>query len=407
MLAWLARVACKRLLSLASHAVMCLMAPCLTWLFFCTLPLLPEVAEHWPALVESCLLRWSLQQDVSRQQLLQQVQEAWDASWPHILSHTASTDTHGVAGSRPGQPPLDVLCPQASHGRGDSSWSSRVSAAGASAPALAWDAVRRYPAAVEAVRAAAAASASRSTASAEGPRVAILSDLPQAVTEAILSELGVRHLDVPVVSGVPWWEGKPLPLPDTWLLHDGTKGGVTSALSSPLSSTQRSAAAGAAAAAGPDTPGRTVAPEQQPPCVIISGNIARLESAVKHLASARRLAWPGLGIQAAADSGAGAMSEAGPTSLGADKGGTHGGCQASGALDAALCGDALAEGPGDLPCVLQPSQLYLAEWACQVMSMHARALSHGPSLGLLSEHELAGMLHADHLDVVMDGIAWR
>lgn len=358
--------------------------------------------------MESCLLRWSLQQDVSRQQLQQQVQEAWDASWPHILGHTASTDAHSVAGSHPGQPPLDSLCPRASNGAGDSSWSSSASGASASAPALGWDVIRRYPAAVEAVRAAAAASASSSAASAAGPRVAILSDLPQAVTEAILSELGLRHLDVPVVSGVAWWEGKPLPLPDTWLLHDSAKGVVTNALSSSSLPTQSPAAAGAAAAAvGADMPGRDVAPEQRPPCVIISGNIARLESAVRHLASARRLARPELGVKAAADDGAGAQSEAGPTSLGAGMRGTIGGCQASRALDAAPCGDALAEGPGAPPCVLRPTQLYLAEWACPAMSMHARALSHGPSLGLLSEHELASMLQADHLDVVMDGIAWR
>uniref|UniRef100_A0A7R9YU17 Uncharacterized protein n=1 Tax=Chlamydomonas euryale TaxID=1486919 RepID=A0A7R9YU17_9CHLO len=55
----------------------------------------------------------------------------------------------------------------------------------------------------------------------------------------------------------------------------------------------------------------------------------------------------------------------------------------------------------------QPAHLSLAEWACPSISMHARALSLGPVLGLLNEHELATFLGVDDSDLVMDGIAWR
>ncbi|KAG2493298.1 hypothetical protein HYH03_008434 [Edaphochlamys debaryana] len=54
--------------------------------------------------------------------------------------------------------------------------------------------------------------------------------------------------------------------------------------------------------------------------------------------------------------------------------------------------------------------VYLASWAVSNMSFRARALSAGSSSGiasLLSETQLAEKLQVMHLDVVMDGVAWR
>ncbi|GIM00628.1 hypothetical protein Vretimale_5599, partial [Volvox reticuliferus] len=51
--------------------------------------------------------------------------------------------------------------------------------------------------------------------------------------------------------------------------------------------------------------------------------------------------------------------------------------------------------------------VHLAEWSCPNMSFRARALSHQPRTSLLSEHQLAEWLGVTHLDVVMDGVAWR
>lgn len=51
--------------------------------------------------------------------------------------------------------------------------------------------------------------------------------------------------------------------------------------------------------------------------------------------------------------------------------------------------------------------VHLAEWSCANVSFRARALSHGPRAALLSEQQLAEVLRVMHLDVVMDGVAWR
>ncbi|GLC32952.1 hypothetical protein PLESTM_000007500 [Pleodorina starrii] len=51
--------------------------------------------------------------------------------------------------------------------------------------------------------------------------------------------------------------------------------------------------------------------------------------------------------------------------------------------------------------------VHLAEWSCASMSFRARALSHQPRASLLSEHQLAEWLGVTHLDLVMDGVAWR
>lgn len=52
-------------------------------------------------------------------------------------------------------------------------------------------------------------------------------------------------------------------------------------------------------------------------------------------------------------------------------------------------------------------RVHLAEWSCASVSFRARALSHHPHASLLSEHQLAQWLGVTHLDVVMDGVAWR
>ncbi len=51
--------------------------------------------------------------------------------------------------------------------------------------------------------------------------------------------------------------------------------------------------------------------------------------------------------------------------------------------------------------------VHLAEWSCSSVSFRARALSYGPRAALLSEQQLAEVLRVMHLDVVMDGVAWR
>ncbi|KAG1674122.1 hypothetical protein FOA52_015752 [Chlamydomonas sp. UWO 241] len=219
-----------------------------------------------------------------------------------------------------------------------------------------------------------------------------------------MAQLGLSVDDVPLVAGYSWRLGTCAAadaagagaLPSSSGAHGGHGGGGGSAV-----------AAAAAEAAAALAEGRGA---------VVSGGIVRLEAAAQRLGRqreqaqeqqerAQQQAQQAQGQQAQQQQerqtqGQGQAQQAQAQEEEQQQARRRSGPSSSTAPS--LGGARLAPGKG--PCT---TTLFLADWACPHISMHARALSHGTLLGLLSEHELATVMGVEDLDVVMDGIAWR